>query len=119
MSKLEFLIAAAIVGLSNFLPEVQAKTVHASWYGPGLEGNKMANGERFDPSSETTVAHKTLPLGTWVLLYNPENSKTAIAEVRDRGPFIKGRSLDVSEALAEKLGFKEQGVAPLKIILPH
>jgi rare lipoprotein A len=61
------------------------------------------------------VAHRTLPLGTKVRLVNPENGRAAVGRVADRGPYIRGRDLDVSLALAKKLGFVRKGVTELEI----
>ncbi|MCE9628759.1 MAG: septal ring lytic transglycosylase RlpA family protein [Candidatus Vogelbacteria bacterium] len=92
----------------------KAKMVVVSWYGEELHGSPMANGERFDKRDPTTVAHKELPFGTLVELTNPETGQTLTVEVRDRGPFARGRTFDLSEAGAEKLGFKDKGVTSLE-----
>ena len=77
--------------------------------------NKItAGGLPFD-AHQNTVAHRTLPLGTKVRLVNPENGRTAVGRVADRGPYIRGRDLDVSLALAKKLGFVQKGVTELEI----
>ena len=75
----------------------------------------MANGRRFDPTS-TSVAHRTLPFGTIVLVKNLGNGRATTAMVEDRGPFIQGRIIDLSPRLAEHLGMTEQGVAPVEIM---
>jgi rare lipoprotein A len=90
------------------------KLVVASWYGSNHVGKSMANGQPFDMYANT-AAHKTLPLGTKLRLTNPANGRTATVEVTDRGPFIKGRNLDVSYGVARKLGMVEQGVAKLRM----
>lgn len=91
------------------------QVVLASWYGQEFNGRPMANGEPFDEGDPTTVAHKTLPLGTRLVLHNPINGETIDAEVKDRGPFKPGRSYDVSKAAAEKLGFIDEGLAKLEV----
>lgn len=96
-------------------PEVQRVVV--SWYGPGLQGNPMANGERFDRHCVETVAHKTLPFGTRVWFRNPINGYQLIAKVKDRGPYSPGRDFDLSEAAAERLDFKAQGEATLEVLV--
>jgi len=88
--------------------------VTASWYGPEHHHKTTASGQRFDMHKDT-LAHKTLPFGTRVRLVNPENGKTAEGVVNDRGPYIKGRDVDVSYALAKKLGFVRKGVVKLDI----
>lgn len=95
-------------------PAQAASLMEASWYGPGFAGRPMANGERFDPH-DMVAAHKTLPFGTRLRLTNPRTGKKVHVVVKDRGPFIKGRSLDVSKGAAEKLGFLARGVTTLQV----
>lgn len=83
---------------------VDATEVKASWY---YEGTITANGERFNPNG-LTVAHKSLPFGTKLRLTH--NGKTIIVRVNDRGPFIKGRTLDLSRGAAKALGCIKVGV---------
>lgn len=78
----------------------------ASWYGTE-SGNKTANGEPFDGTS-MTAAHKTLPFGTRLKVTYRGHS--VIVRINDRGPFVKGRSLDLSKAAAKKLGLLPAGV---------
>lgn len=91
----------------------------ASWYGPGFHGRLTANGERFD-MHELTAAHKTLPFGTRVLVHNPRTGKQVVVRINDRGPFIKGRVIDLSKAAAKALGFKSLGhdAVVLREVLP-
>ena len=91
----------------------------ASWYGPGFHGRTTANGERFD-MHELTAAHKTLPFGTRVLVHNPRTGKEVVVRINDRGPFIKGRVIDLSKAAAKALGFKSRGhdAVVLREVLP-
>lgn len=79
----------------------------ASWYGTE-SGSRTANGEFFDGSS-MTVAHKTLPFGTKLRI--SLGKKSVLVRVNDRGPFIRGRELDLSRAAAKKIGLLPQGVA--------
>ncbi len=86
-----------------------------SWYGlHDGSGSKTASGTRFSAGG-MTVAHRNLPFGTKVLFTNPRTGSTACGVVRDRGPFVRGRSWDVSYGMARKLGFLKEGVAPLSI----
>lgn len=78
-----------------------AAKVHASWYGPGFHGNRTASGEIFD-QNDYTAAHKTLPFGTIVKI--TYNGKTVKVRINDRGPYIKGRVIDLSKAAAKKIG---------------
>jgi rare lipoprotein A len=88
----------------------------ASWYGgnDGFEGKPTASGEIFD-GSKMTAAHRTLPLGTWVEVLNTSSGKTARVRINDRGPFIKGRIIDLSHVAAVALGVVGPGVAPVRI----
>jgi 3D (Asp-Asp-Asp) domain-containing protein len=91
-----------------------SRGVTASWYGPVHQNKLTASGQRFD-MHKNTLAHRTLPLGTKVRLVNPDNGKSAEGVVNDRGPYIKGRDVDVSYALAKQLGFVKKGVTKLDI----
>lgn len=87
----------------------------ASWYGPGFHGSKTASGEIYN-MFKLTAAHKTLPLGTYVKVINLENGKSVIVKINDRGPFVKGRIIDLSYAAAKRLGMLKKGTAKVKII---
>jgi rare lipoprotein A len=87
----------------------------ASWYGPGFHGSRTASGEIYN-MYKLTAAHKTLPLGTYVKVINLENGKSVIVKVNDRGPFVKGRIIDLSYAAAKKLGMVKKGTARVKLI---
>nr|WP_261722506.1 septal ring lytic transglycosylase RlpA family protein [Wolbachia pipientis] len=86
----------------------------ASWYGIEEHGTLTANGEVFHRHS-ITAAHKTLPLPCFVLVTNLRNGKKLVVRVNDRGPFFKGRIIDLSERAAKILGFHEEGLARVKI----
>lgn len=86
----------------------------ASWYGPGFKGRKTASGKRFNPKL-MTAAHRTLPFGTRLKVTNLANEKTVEVVVNDRGPFIKGRIIDLSQGAAKKLGFAGAGVVKVQI----
>ena len=85
----------------------------ASWYGIPFHGRTMANGERYNMHDPHIVAHKSLPFGTMLYFVNPENGKTLVATVSDRGPFIEGRTFDLSLAGAKNLGFRDKGITSL------
>ncbi len=74
----------------------------ASWYGPGFQGRKTANGERFD-TYEMTAAHKTLPFNTLVKVTNVENGISTIVRINDRGPYVRGRIIDLSNAAKNEI----------------
>lgn len=86
----------------------------ASWYGRDFHGKKTSNGETYDMHA-MTAAHKTLPLGVFVKVRNKENGQEAVVRVNDRGPFVKGRVIDLSYAAAKKLGVDLTGTAPVRI----
>jgi rare lipoprotein A (peptidoglycan hydrolase) len=86
----------------------------ASWYGPGFHGQETASGERFD-QNQLTAAHRTLPLGTTAVVTNLETGKSVKVKITDRGPYVKGRKIDLSRAAARKLGMTKKGVAKVKI----
>lgn len=85
----------------------------ASWYG-AESGNRTAMGTRFNPQ-ELTAAHKTLPLPTKVRVTNLRNGRSVDIVVNDRGPFRKGRLIDLSQGAAKKIGLHTQGLAEVKV----
>lgn len=96
-----------------------SETGIASWYGPGFHGKRTANGEMFH-QGELTAAHKTLQMPSLIRVTNLENGRSLILRVNDRGPYSRGRVLDVSERGAELLGFKGRGTAKVRIdVLPE
>lgn len=86
----------------------------ASWYGPQFHRRKTANGEIFD-MHKVSAAHPTLPMPVMVRVTNLENGRSLIVRVNDRGPFARGREIDMSMRAAELLGFKEQGTAKVRV----
>jgi rare lipoprotein A len=86
----------------------------ASWYGPGYQGRTTANGEKFNMNA-MTAAHKKLPFGTRVRVTNLANGKKVVVRINDRGPFIKGRIIDLSREGARRLGFMKAGLAEVKL----
>lgn len=86
----------------------------ASWYGPNFHGKKTANGEYFN-QNELTAAHRTLQLPSLVRVTNLDNGRSLIVRVNDRGPFSKGRIIDLSKRAAELLDFKIKGTAKVRL----
>jgi rare lipoprotein A len=86
----------------------------ASWYGPRFHGKLTANGEIYDQDSYT-AAHKKYSFGTLLKVTNPRNHKSIIVRINDRGPYIKGRELDLSKASATALGMMDRGVIKVKV----
>lgn len=86
----------------------------ASWYGPGFHGKPTASGTIYN-QNELTAAHQTLPLGTRVMVTNLDNGRSSEVTINDRGPFAKGRILDLSYAAAITLGMIGPGTIPVRI----
>jgi rare lipoprotein A len=86
----------------------------ASWYGPTFYGKQTANGELFDANA-LTAAHRTLPMPVNVRVTNLDNGKSVIVRINDRGPYAKGRIIDVSERAAKLLGFYGEGTARVRV----
>ena len=86
----------------------------ASWYGKKFHGRKTSNGETYDMYA-MTAAHKTLPMNTWVQVHNLENNRKIRVRVNDRGPFVRGRIIDLSYTGAKKLGIVGPGTARVKV----
>ena len=85
----------------------------ASWYGKEWNGRTTASGEKFDTNA-LTAAHKSLPFGTKVKLRNPQNGKEVVVTITDRGPFVKSRIFDLSQAAFKELGDLDTGVLRLE-----
>jgi rare lipoprotein A len=96
---------AAGLMLAASTGSASAQCGRASWY---ALHSKTASGERMNPSA-MTAAHRSLPFGTKVLVTNKKNGKSVVLRINDRGPFIKGRVIDVSKGAAQKLGFISAG----------
>jgi rare lipoprotein A len=94
-----------------------AALVKTSWYGSGFEGRRMASGKEFRSNDATIAAHKSLPFGTTLYVRNPKTGKKTAVVIQDRGPYKKGRELDLSHAAASNLGMVQTGVADLEVIL--
>lgn len=86
----------------------------ASWYGPGFHGQETASGVPFDPHA-LTAAHRTLPLGTQATVTNLETGASVKVEINDRGPYVRGRHIDLSQAAARRIGLTKKGIARVKI----
>lgn len=122
------LFMALFIGVN---PVVHAKSAHsktthskkskkkpqrgmASWYGANHQGKRTANGEKFNMHA-LTAAHRTLPMGSMVKVKSLTTGKTVTVRINDRGPFAKGRIIDVSKAAAQKLGFMSRGTDRVEI----
>jgi rare lipoprotein A len=87
----------------------------ASWYGKDFHGKKTSNGEIYDMYA-MTAAHKTLPLGTYVQVHHLENNRKLEVRINDRGPFVRGRIIDLSYTAAKELGIVGPGTAKVEIV---
>ncbi|MDD3524911.1 MAG: septal ring lytic transglycosylase RlpA family protein [Candidatus Cloacimonetes bacterium] len=99
-------------------PGIPAETMVASYYAKYFHGRKTASGEVYNKNL-MTAAHKTLPFDTKLVVRNPKNGKTVEVRINDRGPFPRGRDLDLSFAAAKELGLIRAGVAPVEVVIIH
>lgn len=110
------------VDLSDFEPPRGHRIIEdlgtgsASFYGKRFHGRTTANGERFD-MHDMTAAHRTLPFGSLVRVTNPRNGQQVVVRINDRGPFAKGRVIDLSRAAAEEIGMIRRGHARVQLEL--
>jgi peptidoglycan lytic transglycosylase len=86
----------------------------ASWYGHPYHGRRAASGERYD-MHQLTAAHRTLPFDTWVVVTRRDDGRSVEVRINDRGPFIRGRVIDLSYAAARRIGLDVDGVAPVSV----
>jgi len=125
------LLIAAVSGCSSELPPSVARApstiprassrsvsaphvMLASWYGPGFNGRSTSTSETFD-SHRFTAASRALPLGSYARVMNLDNGQSVVVRVNDRGPYLRGRGIDLSQAAAERLGFRREGVARVRV----
>jgi rare lipoprotein A len=101
-------LAGALLVAASTLP-ASAQCGGASWY---ALYSQTASGEQMNPA-ELTAAHRTLPFGTKLKVTNQKNGKSVVVRINDRGPFIKGRVIDLSKAAAKQLGFVSSGVTDI------
>jgi rare lipoprotein A len=118
LSVIVICLAACSLPPSRIPPPVTGPRVSqtgiASWYGPGFHGKTTASGVIYN-QHDLTAAHQTLPLGTRVLVTNLENGRSIEVLINDRGPFAKGRIIDLSYAAAEILGMIGPGTIPVRM----
>ena len=112
-------LAACSVPPSQVRPPLSSdepvtQTGIASWYGPGFHGKATASGAVYN-QNDLTAAHQTLPLGTRIMVTNLENGRATELLINDRGPFVKGRIIDLSYAAAESLGMIGPGTIPVRL----
>ena len=99
---------------TRYIPRGNIQTGLGSWYGPDFHGKKTSSQEIFN-MYDLTAAHTSLPFGTYVMVTNLENEKSVQVRINDRGPFVRGRIIDLSYAAARALGMVGQGVVRVRI----
>ena len=109
-----WLALAAWLGPGTLAASPVPQRGYASYYAQYHEGLRTASGERFHTDA-LTAAHRSLPFGTRVRVTNLDNGRRVVVRINDRGPFMKGRVLDLSPAAARKLGFTGQGLARVRL----
>jgi rare lipoprotein A len=109
-------VAAIVLGSAcGAISGAEAKSIQsggASWYGPGFQGKRTANGERFNTHA-LTAAHRSLPFGSRVQVTNERTGRSVVVRINDRGPFVGGRVIDLSKAAAQAVGIS--GVGKVKL----
>jgi rare lipoprotein A len=113
LMKLAAIALLAAVPLMTGLAEAK-QSGKASWY--SLPGNRTACGEKMNPRAYT-AAHRTLPCGTRIRVTNKRNGKSVVVRVNDRGPFVRGRVVDVSKSAGAKIGMIGSGVATVSVVV--
>ena len=117
MVRLAIVAFLAIAGCATWTaPEEQIGI--ASWYGPGFHGKRTASGEVFDMHAHT-AAHRTLPFGAVVRVTRLDTGASTVVRINDRGPFVEGRIIDLSNAAARDLDMVRTGLARVRIDVMH
>jgi rare lipoprotein A len=115
---MKYFLMTALIALSlgtvAQAAEASSTTGLCSYYSKTHNGHITAGGEKFD-SNALTAAHRTYPMGTKLKLTNPDNNKSVVVRVNDRGPFVKGRAISVTRRSARELGIIKQGVGKVTI----
>ena len=107
---------APLASTSYYSPQTY-RTTHtevASWYGPGFAGRRTSTGEIYNPEG-LTAASTTLPLGSRVRVVNPDTGRSVVVRINDRGPYVRGRSLDLSHGAAQQIGLTGKGVGRVQV----
>lgn len=120
----EIVPAAYVVNGKSYTTQSSGQQKHyvaeggASYYAKKFNGRRTASGEKHQPQ-ELTAAHRSLPFGTQVLVTNLRNNKQVIVRINDRGPFTKGRIIDLSQSAAGKIDMIRSGVVKVKVEQLH
>jgi rare lipoprotein A len=109
---------ASLPARSYYAPSHETyRTTHtevASWYGPGFAGRRTSTGEIYNPEA-LTAASTTLPLGSHMRVVNPDTGRSVVVRINDRGPYVRGRSLDLSHGAAQQIGLTGKGVGRVQV----
>jgi len=108
--------APLVAHLNQPVKPIRTWAGNASWYGPGFNGRKTANGEIYSTEA-LTAAHPHLPFGSVVRVVNPRNGKFELVRINDRGPYEEGREIDVSYRVARNIGLIHSGVSQVRLEL--
>lgn len=111
--KILIFILCGMAGLSCMYGKKKVKG-KASYYSSALEGRRTSSGDIYSGDS-LTCAHRSLPFGTLLKVHNPKTGKEVVVRVNDRGPFVRGRIIDLSYSAAKKLGFVANGIAMVEV----
>jgi rare lipoprotein A len=95
-------------------PAAPAQVTTASWYGPGFHGRRTSNGEVYNQAA-MTAASRTLPIGSHARVTNLTTGKSVVLRINDRGPWVRGRGIDLSHAAARRIGIDHRGIASVKV----
>ena len=106
------LALGSIAAISAFSGTAEAAGGNASWYG---SGHRTANGERFNPNG-MTAAHRSLPFGTRVLVQNKHTGRSVVVRINDRGPFVRGRVIDLARGSARAIGMTGTSYVSLQVL---
>lgn len=109
--------ACSLKSIAN-VPPPHRETGLASFYADSLHGRKTASGEPYDRNA-LTAAHKALPFGTRVRVTNLKNNRSVTVRINDRGPFVRGRIIDLSHAAAKQLGMLRAGVIRVAVTVAN
>ena len=107
-------IALAVLALPGCQQPTSVEEGVASYYADSFRGRITANGDTYEPQA-LTAAHRQLPFGTRVKVTNLDNGRSVWVRINDRGPYVKGRIIDLSDAAASKLHLKEAGTAKVRL----
>ncbi len=112
--KYKAIIFLLLITFGGFVPSLAQQRGKASYYSNRLHGRRMSDGSRYHRDS-LVCAHRYYPLGTKLLVRNPQNGNEVVVKVTDRGPYGRGRVIDLSLAAARELGFVSQGTAMVEV----